>query len=36
MYSVWKRGAVFALSESLKFLFLNERIQIENEYYLIM
>ncbi len=27
---------VFPVSESLKFLLLNEQIQIENEYYLIM
>ncbi len=31
-----KRGTVFSLSKSLKFLLLNEQIQIENEYYMIM
>ncbi len=31
-----KRGTVFPVSESLKCLLLNERIQIENECYLIM
>ncbi len=28
-----KRGAVFPVSESLKFLLLNELIQIKNEYF---
>ncbi len=31
-----KRGAVFPVSESLNFLLLNERIQMENECYLMM
>ncbi len=31
-----KRGTVSPVSESLKCLLLNERIQIENEHYLIM
>ncbi len=31
-----KARPVFPVSESLTFLLLNERIQIENEYYLII
>ncbi len=31
-----KPGTIFPVPESLKCLRLNERIQIENEYYLIM
>ncbi len=31
-----KRGTEFPVSKSLKFLILNELIQIENKFYLIM